>query len=297
VITAPEYGVWAGMKSRCFNANLPSFKNYGGRGIAVCDRWRKSFADFLADMGPRPPTPDGRKRHWSIERIDVDGNYEPGNCRWATQAEQMHNLRSTRYVTINGEKTAACAVAKRNGVTAAAYHTRVSSGWTVERAVTEPRRKFAKRARPVSACREFRIYLRALCAIKGWGPADLAKRCGIRRSEVSRIHNGLNGASSAHAQDGLAKAFGVPLATLRRAMDDRLDMPAMAEAFGVQLDDLLRETGIAKAALLKADAFAAPLVPVSLVDVTRAMRAAPSEACAVAILVRAVETKAFAAEG
>ncbi len=79
------YKSWISMRQRCRNANAPNFASYGGRGIAVCARW-DSFELFLADMGPRP-------EGMSIDRIDVDGNYEPGNCRWATPKQQQANRR------------------------------------------------------------------------------------------------------------------------------------------------------------------------------------------------------------
>jgi hypothetical protein len=80
------YRVWAGAKARCFIPTGKSFKNYGGRGITMCEEWRNSFDAFLRDMGERP-------KGLSLDRINNDGNYEPGNCRWATRYEQTHNRR------------------------------------------------------------------------------------------------------------------------------------------------------------------------------------------------------------
>lgn len=89
-----EYGTWADMLYRCNTPSAPNFSYYGGRGIRVCDRWRE-FELFLEDMGPAPAD-------MSIERKDVNGHYEPSNCRWATAREQARNRRNTRRVTING---------------------------------------------------------------------------------------------------------------------------------------------------------------------------------------------------
>jgi len=94
----PLYGVWRTMIQRCTNPNARTYSYYGGRGITVCERWRgpQGFASFLSDMGDRPDTPTGAKRHWSIDRIDNDGPYSPLNCRWADPAMQAANKRGKR---------------------------------------------------------------------------------------------------------------------------------------------------------------------------------------------------------
>ena len=93
--TSPEYSSWRSMRWRCSNSSGRGYKDYGGRGITVCDRWLNSFENFLEDMGPRPP-------NTSIDRINNDGNYEPSNCRWASPEEQANNRRTN--IDITGQK-------------------------------------------------------------------------------------------------------------------------------------------------------------------------------------------------
>lgn len=86
----PEYRSWLAMKRRCCNTKNKDYPNYGGRGVVICERWLHDFSAFLADVGPRPSSVH------SIDRIDSDGNYEPGNCRWATPIEQSRGRRDRR---------------------------------------------------------------------------------------------------------------------------------------------------------------------------------------------------------
>jgi len=93
-----EYQVWRDMKGRCSLRSNKKYHLYGGRGIRVCDRWQDSFENFLADMGHRPSS-----KH-SIDRFpDMNGNYEPSNCRWATRKQQSRNKRNTRLITHDGK--------------------------------------------------------------------------------------------------------------------------------------------------------------------------------------------------
>ncbi len=120
------YAVWLDMRERCDPNNVhPHAKiYYSGRGITVCDRW-SSFENFLEDMGV---CPEGT----SIDRIDNDGNYEPGNCRWATKKEQARNKRTNLLVTLNGETLCAAEWAERSGLKYGTIIRRIRAGWPAE---------------------------------------------------------------------------------------------------------------------------------------------------------------------
>lgn len=123
-----EYNIWSTMITRCHTPTNKRFPLYGGKGVTVCDRWRHSFENFLADVGPRPS-----KKH-SIDRYpDPHGNYEPGNVRWATQKEQCNNKRDNRLVNVNGEMLTVAQLAERVGVVYRTMQKRVERNLPVER--------------------------------------------------------------------------------------------------------------------------------------------------------------------
>lgn len=135
-----EYLVWTRMKARCYDTNLKSFPNYGGRGIKVCAKWRFDFAAFLADMGPRPAP------GYSIERINNDGDYEPSNCRWATAKEQQNNRRTNRLLTCNGKTQTVAQWGREFGIGYQALVQRLNRGIPMMDALTRPLR-ITKRTR------------------------------------------------------------------------------------------------------------------------------------------------------
>jgi hypothetical protein len=137
----PEYFVWASMKARCHNPRHRAYKDYGARGIEVCERWRTSFEHFLHDMGFRPSDSIGRsKSEYTIERIDNTKGYGPENCRWATWREQMNNRRSNRNLTFQGTTMSTSAWARTVGLPPDAFRRRLKHGWSLEKALTTPHR-------------------------------------------------------------------------------------------------------------------------------------------------------------
>ncbi len=126
-----EFKTWNDMKNRCSLPSLKNYKNYGGRGISVCDRWRRSFENFYEDMGPKP-------HGLTLERINTNGNYEPGNCKWADADTQANNKRTSRLIEFRGETKTMTQWAQQMGLSSITVQGRLTRGWSPERALTKP---------------------------------------------------------------------------------------------------------------------------------------------------------------
>lgn len=130
------YRIWSAMKSRCNNASMAPYKYYGARGIKICDEWDKSYETFKEWA-----LSHGYSDDLSIDRIDVDGNYTPENCRWATTKEQSVNTRKTRYIDYDNRTLSLKEWSDIFHIPYSCLLYRLDTGWDVERALTTPSRK------------------------------------------------------------------------------------------------------------------------------------------------------------
>lgn len=135
------YSSWSHMHVRCFNKAHRNYPNYGGRGIKIDPRWN-DYRAFAADMGKRP------SKDFSIERIDVNGDYEPGNCRWATREEQARNKQNTVYVTFKGKRYLLMDLVADLGLSRDIVYNRLKLGWPLNHALALPVRPKRKKGRP-----------------------------------------------------------------------------------------------------------------------------------------------------
>jgi hypothetical protein len=125
----PIYAIWSSMLQRCENRGMPAYDRYGGRGIQVCDEWH-DFDVFYDDMGPRPD------ETYSLDRIDNDGDYCPGNCRWATKKQQSRNRADNRLLTFKGESLCIAEWADRLPLKDSTIRMRLRRGWSTKEALT-----------------------------------------------------------------------------------------------------------------------------------------------------------------
>lgn len=122
------YNTWSAVKQRCHNPESNLYKNYGGRGIKMFQEWYNDFSTFYKDMGEKPIG-------FSLDRIDPNGNYEPGNCRWASSKQQARNKRNTVYLSYKGERKPLAELAEIHGIKRKIVEWRLKNGWSVEDAL------------------------------------------------------------------------------------------------------------------------------------------------------------------
>ena len=129
---SPEHRIWQGIKNRCLSPTSNHYAAYRGRGITICEEWRVSFSAFLRDMGRRPSA------EHSVERRNNDGNYEPGNCIWATRTEQGTNKRNNVRIAFQGETLTLAEWARKTGLDDMVIKHRIKAGWSINDALTTP---------------------------------------------------------------------------------------------------------------------------------------------------------------
>lgn len=160
----PEYASWYAMRRRCTNPANGAWPDYGGRGIKVCDRWLNDPRAFLEDMGTKP------SRAHQIDRIDNDGNYEPGNCRWVLPTENNRNQRSNVNLTFRGQTKVLTDWCAELGLNLTTVRCRLRGGWSVEEALTKPARRISPKGAAIDDQRR-------PCPDCGKSITMLAQRC------------------------------------------------------------------------------------------------------------------------
>lgn len=146
----PLYHVWRGMLKRCYNVNAHGYANYGGRGIRVCNRWRLDFWAFVADLGERPA-------NTTLDRIDNEKGYEPGNCRWASKKQQRTNSRQNRVLTADGESHTLSEWSNITGIPLSTLFNRIERGWSDVRALQTPSRERRNQLLPPGGTSEIQM--------------------------------------------------------------------------------------------------------------------------------------------
>lgn len=137
------YKIWESMKRRCYSKSGISFKRYGARNIKVCDRWLK-FENFYNDMYEDylEHVKEFGEKDTTIDRKNVDGNYEPSNCRWATYKEQNNNRSTNTIIVVNGESLTISQASKKFNIPDRTLSYRIRNGWSVDKAINQPVKKY-----------------------------------------------------------------------------------------------------------------------------------------------------------
>jgi hypothetical protein len=164
------------MMSRCYNPNSTGYKYYGGRGIEVCDKWKESFINFYSDMGPRP---EGH----SLDRIDVNGDYTPTNCRWATYEQQASNKSDNVLLEWEDSKKTVSEWARILGILPNTIQYRLYRGWSVAEALGKEARVIPKKYTTINTNSEY--ILEQLN--NGRTQSDIARELGVDSSNISRF--------------------------------------------------------------------------------------------------------------
>lgn len=140
----PLFTIWKAIKRRCCDTKCLSYKNYGGRGIIVCDEWRNSYINFYnwaISTGYKNEKLKSGKNKWTIDRMNNDGNYEPSNCRWTTDLVQSQNTRIVRKFNVFGEVLTIEEMCKKYNINKYCLRTRIARNWDIEKAVLYPVKK------------------------------------------------------------------------------------------------------------------------------------------------------------
>ena len=176
-----EYTSWCQIIQRCTNPKTRAYERYGGAGITVCQEWRDSFRAFLEHIGPRP-SPEH-----SVDRIDNDRGYEPGNVRWATRLEQARNSSSVALVTLDGETRSLAEWARLAGLPVGSLYSRINKlGWSPERAIRTPHRPVGYHAK-LSSDDIAEIHRRLA---NGVSRPTLARQFGVHRQTIYQVSKG-----------------------------------------------------------------------------------------------------------
>lgn len=184
----PEYITWASIIARCTNKKNNRYSIYGGRGIKICSKWRQDFEAFLSDVGKKPSP-----LH-SIDRIDVNGNYEPQNVRWATTEEQSRNKRNTVQVVYKGKKMSLSEFAQHIGMNFQRVNQRWQRGWSTERIAAT---KLELPSRKLNA-----YQIQTILASSA-SQSTLALQFGVSKSLIGKIRKGIDGYKTLHQREEL----------------------------------------------------------------------------------------------